>query len=132
MLLVILALAGLAVASYTLHLHYSHAVEFCDINSHWDCGTVNHSRYSLFHGIPVAVIGMIGYVVLAVLALLRQKALTLIAALAGLGFALYLTNIEAHVLETWCLYCVTSQCIIAVITLLSIVWLFLGRRPKTA
>jgi len=43
--------------------------------------------------------------------------------LIGLGFALHLSNIEAQVLEVWCLYCVISQAIIAVLTVLSLIWL---------
>ena len=39
-----------------------------------------------------------------------------------MAFALYLTNIEARVLGVWCLYCVISQGIIALVTLLSIGW----------
>ena len=115
-----------------LHVHYSNAIEFCDINAHWDCGRVNHSRYSLFHGIPVATIGIAGYVLIALLALVRQRWLTLVAVLAGLGFSLHLTNIEAHVLETWCLYCVTSQTIVALLSLLSIAWAVFGRKRAAA
>lgn len=131
-LIVFLALAGVVVSSLALHVHYSHAIEFCDINSHWDCGTVNHSRYAMFHGISVALIGILGYLALGILALLRQKWLTLLASLIGLSFALYLTDIEAHVLETWCLYCVTSQAIIGIITLLAIASLIFGRRKAAA
>ena len=55
------------------------------------------------------------------LAFLRRRGLLLLFVLIGLAFALYLTNIEAHVLEVYCLYCVISQGIIALITLLSMV-----------
>jgi len=44
-------------------------------------------------------------------------------ALVGLGFALRLTFIEEYVLEVWCLYCVISQAIIAILTFLSLGWL---------
>jgi uncharacterized membrane protein len=131
-LIVILAVAGVVVSALALHVHYSNAIEFCDINSHWDCGRVNHSRYALFHGFPVATIGIIGYAALALLALVRQRALTLLASLIGLGFALHLTYIEAKLLETYCLYCVSSQIIIALITLLALVWILTPRRQKTA
>ncbi len=63
-------------------------------------------------------------------AFIRQRTATLVLALIGLGFALYLSNIEAHVLEVWCLYCVISQFLIALITLAAFVFLFL--RPKTS
>jgi vitamin-K-epoxide reductase (warfarin-sensitive) len=126
------ALAGIVVSSLALHVHYSNDVQPCDINAHWDCGTVNHSRYAEILHIPVAAIGIVGYLVIGALALMRRRALTLIAVLLGLAFSLYLTNIEAHKLEVWCLYCVISQGIIALITLLSLLWLFTGRKAATA
>src|SRR5580698_4083427 len=131
-LIAFLALAGIVVSTLALRVHYSNDVQPCDINAHWDCGIVNHSRYAEIDHVPVAAIGMAGYLALALLAFLRRRALTLIAALAGMGFALYLTNIEAHKLEVWCLYCVASQGIIALITLFAVVWIFTGRKgPRT-
>jgi len=127
-LIAFLALAGIVVSTLALRVHYSNDVQPCDINAHWDCGIVNHSRYAEIHHIPVAAIGIAGYFVLGLLALLRRRGYALGAALIGLGFALYLTNIEAHKLEVWCLYCVISQGIIALITLFALVWMFVGRR----
>jgi len=132
-LIAFLALAGIVVSTLALKVHYSPpGDEPCDINAHWDCGTVNHSRYAMIYHVPVAAIGIAGYLVLGALALMRRRALTFIAALIGLAFALYLTNIEAHKLEVWCLYCVCSQVIIAIITLFSLLWLFTGRQKSTA
>jgi uncharacterized membrane protein len=65
----------------------------------------------------------VGYLMIAVLALWRRRGLLLLAALIGMAFALYLTNIEAKVLGVWCLYCVISQGLIAAITLLAIGWM---------
>jgi uncharacterized membrane protein len=82
-------------------------------------------------GIPVATIGIAGYLLIAVLGMARQKALLLISTLLALAFALYLTNIEKHILEVWCLYCVISQGIIAILALLSIGWFVASKvRPK--
>jgi len=132
-LIAFLALAGIVVSTLALRVHYSNDVQPCDINAHWDCGIVNHSRYSLIHGIPVAAIGIAGYLVIGIAALARRRAFTLVATLLGLGFSLYLTNIEAHKLEVWCLYCVISQGIIALITLCSLIWLFLRtKKPVPA
>jgi vitamin-K-epoxide reductase (warfarin-sensitive) len=125
------ALAGIVVSSLALHVHYSNDVQPCDINAHWDCGIVNHSRYAEIQHVPVAAIGIVGYLVIGTLALMSRRALTLVAVLTGLAFSLYLTNIEAHKLEVWCLYCVVSQGIIALITLLSLLWFFTGRRAAT-
>jgi uncharacterized membrane protein len=104
-------------------VHNSTETAPCSINEKWDCGIVNHSPYAEIRGIPVAAIGIAGYLLIGILALLRQRGLLLAAALIGMAFALYLTNIEARVLGVWCLYCVISQGIIALVTLLSIGWM---------
>jgi uncharacterized membrane protein len=131
-LIATLALAGVIVSVLAFRIHYSNDVQPCDINAHWDCGTVNHSRYSMVGHVPVAAIGIVGYFALGVLALMRRPGLTLLASFIGLAFSLYLTNIEAHKLEVWCLYCVASQIIIAIITLLTAFWAFLGGKPEQA
>jgi uncharacterized membrane protein len=123
LLLILLALCGAVVSSLALRVHYDTGTEPCSINEHWDCGVVNHSPYSEVGHMPVAAIGIAGYLVLAGLSFARRRALVLLAALAGLGFALYLSHVERDVLFVWCLYCVMSQAIIALIVLLSLVWL---------
>lgn len=130
-LLIILALAGLVVSALALKVHYDTGTEPCSINDHWDCGIVNHSSFAVIHHVPVADIGIAGYLLLGVLALARRRALLFIAALIGLGFAIHLTLIEKNVLEVWCLYCVISQGIIALITLLSACWLIAAQIGKS-
>jgi vitamin-K-epoxide reductase (warfarin-sensitive) len=129
-LIAFLALAGMVISTLALRVHYSNDVQPCDINAHWDCGIVNHSRYAEIHHVPVAAIGIAGYLMLGVLALMRRRAFTFIAALIGLAFSLHLTNIEAHKLEVWCLYCVASQIVMALITIFALVWLFLDRKKQ--
>ena len=133
-LIALLAVAGMIVSGLALRVHYSTETAPCSINEKWDCGIVNHSPYAEIHGIPVAAVGIAGYLLIGVLALLRQRALLLLVALAGMAFALYLTNIEAKVLGVWCLYCVISQGIIAAIALLAIGWSvwYVLRRGGTA
>jgi uncharacterized membrane protein len=121
--IVLLAVAGMVVSGLALKVHYDTGSEPCRINDKWDCGVVNHSPYAVFYGLPVAAIGIAGYLLIAALGFLRRQVLLLLAVLVGLGFALYLTRIEARVLGVWCLYCVISQAIIAVLTLLALVWL---------
>ena len=134
-ILAILAALGILVSSLALHVHYSMETEPCDINAHWDCGTVNHSHFALIHvgshAVPVAAIGIAGYAVLLVLALAGRWGFAFMAAVAGCIFALYLTWIEAHVLQVWCLYCVISQAIIAMIVIMSMV-MTLRRPPSRA
>jgi vitamin-K-epoxide reductase (warfarin-sensitive) len=122
-LITLLALAGVVVSTLALRVHYDTGTEPCSINEKWDCGIVNHSPYAEIAHIPVAAIGIAGYLALAGLALARRRGLLLAAAIPALGFALYLSNIERSVLQVWCLYCVISQCIIALMTLLSLGWL---------
>jgi uncharacterized membrane protein len=129
-LLVLFALVGITVSTLALRVHYSTDVQPCDINAHWDCGIVNHSRYSVVHGVPVAAFGMAGYAVIALLALMRRYGLALAAAIVGLAYSLHLTSIEARVLQVWCLYCVISQIIIAVITLLAVLAVFRHRSVR--
>ena len=125
-----LALLGVVVASLALHVHYSTEMQPCSINEKWDCGIVNHSPYAVIGPVPVAAIGIAGYVAMLVLALARRKRLVLLATLIGLGFSLYLTHIEKDVLLVWCVYCVTSLGIITLITLISLGWAFLGKRAR--
>jgi len=122
-LLALFALAGIVVSTLALHVHYSNDVQPCSINEKWDCGVVNHSPYAEILHIPVAALGIAGYLALAGLALARRRRLFLLFTLVGLGFALYLSHIEKDVLEVWCLYCVISQGIIALMTLLGLGWL---------
>jgi vitamin-K-epoxide reductase (warfarin-sensitive) len=128
-LIVVFAVLGIVVSSLALKVHYDDpGKEPCSINDKWDCGVVNHSPYAVIYGVPVAAIGIAGYLLIAVLALLRRRTVLVPIVLVGLAFALYLTHIEARVLEVYCLYCVISQGIIAVLALLAVVWLGVGRK----
>ena len=121
-LILVLALAGAIVSGLALRVHYDTGTEPCDINAHWDCGIVNHSRFAMVGTIPVAAIGIAGYLLLGVLALLRQRFATFLAASVGFLFAFRLSMIEQYGLGVWCLYCAISQAIIALILLLSLGW----------
>jgi uncharacterized membrane protein len=118
-LIIVLALAGIVVASLALREHYRMGTSPCSINDRWDCGTVNKSPYAVMVRIPVAVIGIAGYMLLGLLAGINARKALLIAAVIGLAFSLYLTRIEAYVLEVWCIYCVASLAIITLITISS-------------
>jgi uncharacterized membrane protein len=130
-LIALLALGGAVVAGLALQIHYSSATAPCSINEKWDCGIVNKSPYSEFEGIPVAMIGIAGYVGLAWLALARQRAILAPVTFAALGYSLYLSHIERDILGVWCLYCVISLGIIALITLLSLGWAVTGFARKS-
>jgi len=131
-LFALIALCGMAVSGLALRVHYSTDTQPCDINERWDCGIVNHSRFAVVHGVPVALIGILGYAALAGLSFIRRPLLLVLGSLGGFLYALSLTRIEAQVIHVWCLYCVISQSLITVLLLLSAVMLALQlRRAKT-
>jgi len=117
--LAFIALLGFAASGLALREHYRTDASPCSINERWDCGIVNHSPFAVLAGVPVAVIGMAGYVILGALALKRAYRLLLAAAVAGLAFSLYLAHVEAHILGVWCVYCVASLGAISLLTLLA-------------
>ncbi len=121
--ILILALLGVLVSILALRVHYSTETEPCSINEKWDCGVVNHSSYAELMHMPVAAIGIAGYLALGVLSLARRRFLLFLAALVGFEFALRLSFIEEYALHVWCLYCVISQILISFITLLALAWL---------
>jgi vitamin-K-epoxide reductase (warfarin-sensitive) len=131
--LVVLAIAGMITSALALREHYRTDTSPCSINERWDCGIVNHSPYAVIDGVPVAVIGISGYLLIAVLAFRKSYRLILLGALAGLVFSLYLSRIEAKVLGVWCIYCVISLGVISVITLLDVAQILVmtAKRPRS-
>ena len=133
-ILLVLCALGIVAASLALREHYREDASPCSINERWDCGIVNHSPFAMVHGVPVAVIGIAGYLLLAILALKKAYRLMLLAVLAGLGYSLYLAHIEKDILGVWCIYCVISLGMISLITLLVVGTVIAGAccRPKPA
>ena len=87
---------------------------------------MNRSAYSDVAGIPVALVGLMAYLFMIGLCVFQKEkqetpALLLFLSGAGLAFSLYLTYVEAEVLRTWCVLCITSLVSIALIVLLSAV-----------
>ena len=128
-LVAILAVCGIAVSSVSLQHHYATSkTSYCDIGEAFNCDIVNRSEYSSILGIPVALIGMLGYAALTGLATVYRErrdtpAMLFGGAAAGLAFALYLTYIEGRVLGIWCILCLTSLGIISTATVLAaVVW----------
>ncbi len=132
--LLIFAIVGIVASSFALREHYRTDLSPCSINERWDCGIVNHSPYAVISGVPVAVIGIAGYLILGILSLMRAYRLMLVLALAGLAFSLYLARIEAHVLGVWCIYCAISLGAITLMTLLLLATVIsqILRRPASA
>jgi vitamin-K-epoxide reductase (warfarin-sensitive) len=133
----ILAIAGTAVSSVSLDHHFRKSkTTYCDFGQSFNCDLVNRSEYSTVGGVPVALIGILGYVALLAFATFyREKAETpgilLLGSLVGLGFAFYLTYIEKYVLFAWCILCLSSLAIIFSIAVLSAI-LFMRSMRGTA
>ena len=121
------ALVGAVVSGLALQHHYRRdSSSFCNFNMTFDCDVVNRSSYSRVQGIPVALAGLVAYGIMIGLAMFQRNktetpALLLLLSITGLLFSLYLTYVEAAVLRTWCILCLTSLLSIALITMLSAV-----------
>jgi uncharacterized membrane protein len=131
----LLASGGVLVSSVSLYHHYgSSATSYCDIGENFNCDIVNRSSYSTMAGVPVALIGIIGYLATLILATVYRgksevPAVLAVASLAGLGFALYLTYIEGFVLAAWCILCLSSLALIfSIAALSSTLWVHGVRR----
>lgn len=132
--IIMFSFLGLAISGLALHNHYSTgASSYCSFGDNFNCDIVNRSVYSVVAGVPVALVGMIGYALLALFAWLTrrgndQRGFMVAGALAGLGFSLYLTYVEKYILGTWCILCLSSLALIVLITICSLVSL---RSPGT-
>src|SRR5271167_688736 len=99
--LLLLAIVGITASSLALREHYRTDASPCSINERWDCGVVNHSPYAMLYGIPVAVIGIAGYLLLGLLAARKAYPWMLPLVTGALVFAIHLADIEALVLGAW-------------------------------
>jgi len=139
-LIAVLALAGIIVSSFALREHYRTEPSPCAINERWDCGAVNHSPFAVIGGIvqqlrgattadppgplgsiPVAMVGMAGYLLIGAFALARRWGIVLLLTTGALAFSAYLTYVEARLLETYCIWCVTSAAIISATEIAAII-----------
>ncbi|MFH1712498.1 MAG: vitamin K epoxide reductase family protein [Patescibacteria group bacterium] len=128
-LIIIFSFIGLAASVESTLSHYNPAIsEFCNVSAKFDCDTVNTSKYSEMFGIPVAVFGLLAYglaLASAIIYKLRKQDyvldLIILISVSGFLFSLYLTYIEAFVLKTWCLVCVTQQLSILIMMISSLV-----------
>ncbi len=131
-LVAILAVGGIVVSSVSLKHHYATSkTEFCDIGNTFNCDIVNRSEYSEILGMPVALIGMVGYAaILGLATVYRERRETPSLIVAGASAALYLTYIEGRVLGVWCIMCLSSLALISGIAVVSGVLWFRSRQPN--
>jgi vitamin-K-epoxide reductase (warfarin-sensitive) len=141
-LIALLAIAGIVVSTMALRVHYMDPALAppCAVTEKFDCGAVNHSRFAVFpprtfdedpkagFHIPVAMLGILGYAAIGVVALMGRWWLVFEFAQIGFLFAAFLSYIEAYVLQKWCIYCLWSQGIVTAILLLTLAMLIVQRR----
>jgi uncharacterized membrane protein len=124
--MIALATLGLGVASYLTYTHYTNTVVLCSL-SH-GCETVQHSVYADLAGIPVALIGLAGYVLIlgSLLAPSSEttRLITMTFTMIGFGFSAYLTYREIFSIEAICQWCVSSAIFMTMLVCLAI-WRFL-------
>ena len=123
--IIAVSLAGVGITSYLVAVRYAGGLALCTSGG---CETVQHSRYATLAGVPVAVLGLAGYLSVLASALARGDAVRLAGAaiaLAGLAFGLYLVYVQVSVIGATCDWCLASDGLIAVLVVLT-VWRVLG------
>ncbi|HMJ35555.1 MAG TPA: vitamin K epoxide reductase family protein [Baekduia sp.] len=105
----VLTVLGIGVAGYLVYVHYAGIEPVCNI-AH-GCHKVQTSKYAELAGVPVALLGLIGYVTIFLTLLVRSEAARMLAALValvGFGFSAYLTYRELFTIDAICQWCVAS------------------------
>src|SRR5579864_7774021 len=128
--LLVLAVVGLGVASYLTYVHYAGIKPACTAGE--SCTKVQTSVYSKLAGVPVALIGLLGYVAILGSLLVPEgegsRFTTMAFTLVGFGFSAYLTYRELFSIHAICEWCASSAVIMTVMMCLS-VWRFLRGEP---
>jgi uncharacterized membrane protein len=129
--LLVLSVLGLAVASYLTYVHYAGIKPACTAGE--SCTKVQTSVYSKLAGVPVALIGLLGYIAIVGSLLApegeRTRLATMAFTLLGFGFSAYLTYRELFSIHAICEWCASSAVIMTVLMCLS-VWRFLRGAPS--
>jgi uncharacterized membrane protein len=122
-LTLVLALIGAGIAGYLTWVHYGHLKIVC-LAGGGGCEKVQSSTYAELAGVPVAVLGLVGYAaILASLALPEEQGAVAAAfiSLVGFGFSAYLTWAELFRIHAICQWCVASACVMTALTVVSVV-----------
>jgi uncharacterized membrane protein len=116
-----IALVGVGIATYLVYVHYAGIQPFC-VSGGGGCEKVQTSDYAKLAGIPVAVLGLAGYVAILASLLVRGDLGRLAGAaiaLSGFGFSLYLTYREIFTIKAICQWCVGSAVLMTLLATLT-------------
>ena len=125
----VLAIVGTVIASYLVYIHYADVKPICSISQ--GCETVQKSKYAKLAGIPVALLGLGGYLAILASLFVRGEIGRLAGAgmaLVGLGFSAWLTYLEAARIHAWCQWCIGSAVVMTLLTVV-LVWRLLASPP---
>ncbi len=128
--IVVLCLLGITDAGYLTYVHYAGLKVLCLASG--GCETVQASRWSKLDGIPVSVLGLIGYIaILAALTLRTElgRAAAFGATLIGFGFSMYLTYRELFTIKAICQWCVLSAVLMTALTVLTAIRFLRSANP---
>ena len=123
----VLAVIGLGVAGYLTYVHYEDIRPVCGLGG--DCVKVQASEWSKLAGIPVAVLGLVGYAVILVSLLVPGEEALIggaLTALIGFGFSAYLTYRELFTIDAICQWCVASAIIMTLLAIITTARLLLA------
>ena len=122
----VLAVIGIGLASYLTYVHYAGIKPACTAGE--SCTKVQTSVYSKLAGVPVALIGLIGYITITLSLLVPENETSRLATMAmtlvGFGFSAYLTGRELFSIHAICEWCVSSAIVMTILLCLSL-WRFL-------
>lgn len=119
------ALVGLGIAGYLTAVHYAGATPVCAVGH--GCATAQASAYAKLAGVPVALLGLLGYLAIGAALLHDGERSRLVGAglaLAGAGFSAWLTYVEVERLQAICTWCVGSAVCMAALAVLAPVHAF--------
>jgi uncharacterized membrane protein len=117
-----IAALGVAIATYLVYVHYAGIEPICAAGG-GGCHKVQTSDFAELAGVPVALLGLIGYVLILGSLLVRGDAGLLSAAvlaLGGFGFSMYLTYRELFTIHAICQWCVASAVLMTVLAGLTV------------
>jgi uncharacterized membrane protein len=121
--IIVVCLLGIADAGYLTYVHYADLKVVC-LAGGGGCETVQASRYAKLGGIPVAVLGLIGYISILGSTFIRGelgRAIGVAIAFVGFCFSMYLTYRELFTIHAICQWCVASAVLMTVLVILTTV-----------